>query len=209
LVKNGQLERETVEQLLKICQAKVDKRPELLFLTLKPMHYLIRPSVHMGPDMIGFLDFNGEPVLFTVSMSIYSSANQEKFDKNKAKTAPAEFYHYLKTVTIKPTADKASSTSVSNTNKGKDTQTKQDSKATVKKIKEPSVYKVASALPPLPSKTLRISITIPSAQTTPEEGTLQNDFLVYINQDNLKSLGLNFARLIEDISEKKDSKKTK
>ncbi len=55
LLKDGQLARETVEQLLKICQADADKQSELLYLTLQPMHYLLQPSVHLGPDMIGFL----------------------------------------------------------------------------------------------------------------------------------------------------------
>ncbi len=115
------------------------------------------------------LDFNGEPILVTISMSIWKERSALKFNENIQKTDPAEFYHYKKTVKVN----------------GETT-------------KEPAVYDAANALPPLPSKVLRISITIPSIPKHAEE-VLPTHYLLHVNEDKLASLGYNFARVIANV----------
>ena len=43
-----------VQSLYNITKASIDKRNELLFLLVKPLDMLIAPSLHLGPDCLGF-----------------------------------------------------------------------------------------------------------------------------------------------------------
>lgn len=61
------------------------------------------------------------------------------------------------------------------------------------KVKVPAVYQSAAYLPPLPSKTLRISITLPSTHHEPEI-IIVNDvervqYLVHVHETGLQSFG--------------------